>query len=108
MLPGGGGGLGGDVESNHCLRSPPLPCHLLQVSGASSCRRGRQLAGSGAQPPARQAEVGADNSGAEQEGSGCQDIGTDLFSGGTSSPDIRARYMGPDTAYPKGVGWIPP
>ena len=34
---------------------PPIPGHLLQVAGKSSCSRGQQLAGSGAQPPARQA-----------------------------------------------------
>ena len=63
---------------------------------------------SGAQPPVRQAEVGAANLGVEQGGSGCQDIGIDLFSGGVISPAIRARDIGTDTVYAKGVGRIPP
>ena len=63
---------------------------------------------SGAQPPARQAEVGAANSGVEQGGSRCQDIGTDLFWGGTIGPAIRFIYMGTDTLYEEGVGRIQP
>ena len=66
------------------------------------------MSGIVAQPLARQAEVGAANLGVEQEGSGCQDIGTDLLSGGASGPAIRVRDMGPDTAYAEGVGRIPP
>ena len=51
--------------------------------------------------------MGADNSGVEKGGSECQDIGTDLFSGGASGPDIRVRDMGPDTKYEEGVRRIP-
>ena len=108
VLPGGVGVQVGDVEGTHCLRIPPLPGHLLQVSGVSSCRRGRQLADSGAQPPALKEEVGAATLGVDQGGSGCQDIGRYIFSDGASGPVIRVRDMGPDTAYAKGVGRIPP
>ena len=57
--PGGGGGTGGDVAGTHCLWCIPLPGYLLQVPGASYFGRGLQLADSGAQPQARQANVGA-------------------------------------------------
>ena len=53
-------------------------------------------------PPARQTEVGAAESGTEQGGSGCPNIGTDLLDGGTIGPVIRVRYMGPETAYEEG------
>ena len=52
--------------------------------------------------------MGAADSGTEQGGSGCPEIGTDLLGGGTIGPDIRARNMGPDPAYAEGAGWIPP
>ena len=78
---GGGGGKVGDWEGTHCLRSPPLPGHLLQVPGDISCSIRRWLVGSGMQPLVRQAEVGAADSGNEQGGSGLPDIGgyTTLF-----------------------------
>ena len=60
------------------------------------------------QPPVRQSEVGTDNLGVEQLGRGCPDIGTDLLGGGAIGPAIRVKEMGPDTAYSKGVGRIPP
>ena len=91
----------------HCLRSPYLPGHLLQVPGASSCSRGRQLAVSGAQHQERQAEVGAADSGFDQGGSGCLYIGTDLLGGGAIGPAIWVRDMGTDTAYAEGVGRFP-
>ena len=47
-------------------------------------------------------------SGIEQGGIGCPDIGTDLLGGGTIGPDIWVRYMVPDAAYEEGVGRIPP
>ena len=46
--------------------------------------------------------------GVEQGGSGCHDIGIDLFSGGASIPDIRVRDMVPDTVYAEGIGQILP
>ena len=105
---GGGGGPVGDGEETHCLWSPPIPGHLLQVPGASSCIRGRQLSGSGAQPLTRQVEVGASNSAVEKGGRGYLDIGTNLIGGGESVPAIRVRDMGPDTTYAEGVGRIQP
>ena len=66
------------------------------------------MSGIVAQPPARQAEVGADNSGVEQGGRRFQDIGIDLLGSGAIGPAIRVRYMVPDTAYAEGVGRIPP
>ena len=60
------------------------------------------------QPPARQAEVGAADSGNKQGGSGLTDIGADLLGGGTIGPDIRFRDMGTDTTYIEGAGQIPP
>ena len=106
--PDGGGGPGGYIEGTHCLWIPPLPGHLLQVPGESSCRRGRLLASSGAQPPECQVEVGVANSVVEQGGVGFQDIGTDLFGSGEIGPAIWVRDMGHETAYEEGVGWIPP
>ena len=58
-LSDGGGGTGGYREGTHCLRSHPIPVRLLQVPGESSCGGRRLLAGSGTQPTALQAEVGA-------------------------------------------------
>ena len=60
------------------------------------------------QPPARQAEVGAADSGTEKGGSGCLDIGADLLEGVTISTDIWVRDMGPDPTYVEGAGQIPP
>ena len=48
----------------------------------------RWLAVIGTQPPARQEELGAADSGTEQGGSGCQDIRADLLGGGTIGPSI--------------------
>ena len=59
-------------------------------------------------PPTRQAEMGAANSGIDQGGSRCPDIGTDIFGGGTIGPAIRVINMGPDTVYIEGAGIIPP
>ena len=66
------------------------------------------MAGSGTQPPARQAEVGAAESGTEQEGCRLPDIGADLFGGVTISTAIRFIEMGPKTAYAEGDGRITP
>ena len=49
------------------------------------------------QPPVRKTELGADDSGNEQGGSGCPDIGAYILGGGRIGPDIRVRDMGPDT-----------
>ena len=107
-LSGGGGGTGGDGEGTSCLKSPPLPGQLLQVPGESSCGGRGQLDGNGTQPPAHQEEVGEADSGTDQEGSGCPDIGVDLIIGGTIGPDIQVRDMGPFTAYAEGAGRILP
>ena len=96
---GGRGCPVGEGDGTHCLRITPLLDHLLQVLGESSVSRGRQLAGSGAQPLALQLEVGATNQGVEQGGNGCQDIGTDLLGGDAIVPDIQVRELGSDTAY---------
>ena len=87
---------------------PPLPGNLIQVYGMSSCNRGQRLDVSGAQPQARQTEVGAADSYTDQGGSGCPDIGTYFLGSGSISPAIRVRDMGPDAAYEEGVGRIPP
>ena len=108
VSPGGGGGTGGDGEGTNCLRSPPLPGELLQVSRESSCSRGRRLEGSGVQPQARQIEVGVSELGIEQGGSGCPETRKDLLGGGAIGPAIRVRDMGPDAAYEEGVGRIQP
>ena len=105
-LPGGGGGPRGDGEGTHCLQSPPLPGYLLQLPGASFSSRVQWLAGSGAQLPARQAEVGASNLGVNNGGSGCPDIGIDLLGGGEIGPAMRVRDMGPDTANLESIGRI--
>ena len=55
------------------------------------------MAGSSTQPLMRQTEVDADNWGIDQGGSGCLDIGTDIFGGGTIGTDIQFRDMGLDT-----------
>ena len=89
--------MGGDGSGTHCLRSPLLPGHLLQVPRASPCGIGRQLAGSGAQPQARQEEVVATDLGFEQGRSGCPYIGTDSPDSGAIGPAIRVRDMGTDT-----------
>ena len=52
--------------------------------------------------------MGATESGIEQVGSGCLDIGTYLLGGGAISPTIRVKDMGPDAAYGESVGRIPP
>ena len=52
--------------------------------------------------------MGADDLGIKQGGSGCPDIGTDLLGNGAITLTIRFKYMGPDTAYEVGLGWIPP
>ena len=90
------------------LLCPPLSGNLLQVYGASSCNKGRQLAVSDAQTQARQTEVGTADSYIDQGGSGCPDIGTDLLDGVETGPDVQVRDMGPDAAYEEGVGQIPP
>ena len=66
------------------------------------------MAGSGAQPQARQPEVGVADSDIEQGGSRCPDIGTYLLGGGEIGPSIRVRDMDPDGAYEEGFGQIPP
>ena len=66
------------------------------------------MACSGMKPPARQEEVGAADSGTEHVGSICPDIGADLLGGGTISPAIQVRYMGPESVYAEGAGRIPP
>ena len=66
------------------------------------------MSGIVAQPPARQAEVGADNSGVEQGGRRFQDIGIDLLGSGAISTAIQVRYMGPDTAYAESAGRFSP
>ena len=66
------------------------------------------MTGTGTQPLMRQAEVGAANLSIEQGGSGCPDIGTDLFGVGTISPAIRVRDMVTDTSYTEGAGRITP
>ena len=88
--------------------SPPHPGHLLQLPVESSCRGGKCLAVSGMHPPELQAEVGTSESGTEKGGSRCSDIRADLFGGGKIGPTIRARDMGPDTAYAESDGRIPP
>ena len=65
------------------------------------------MSSSGAQPPARQEEVGAANLGIEEGGIGCQYIGIYLIGGGAIGPAIRVRDMGTDTTYAEGVGRIP-
>ena len=55
------------------------------------------MTGTGTQPLMRQAEVGAANLSIEQGGSGCPDIRTDIFGGGTIGTDIQFRDMGLDT-----------
>ena len=46
--------------------------------------------------------------GIDQVGGGCPDIGAYLLGIGAIVPAIRARDMGPDTAYAEGVGSFPP
>ena len=60
------------------------------------------------QPLARQVEVDAADLGTEQGGSGFQDMWADLLGGGTISPALRVRDMGPDPPDAKGTGRIPP
>ena len=48
----------------------------------------------------------AADSGIEQGGIGCPDIGKYLLGGGEIDPDIRVRYMGTDATYEEGVGQI--
>ena len=86
----------------------PIPGNLLQVYGASSCNRGRRLAVSGAQPLARQTEVGVADSYLDQGGSGCTYIGTYLLGSGAISPAVWVRDMSTGAAYEEGVGQIPP
>ena len=86
------------------LVSPPLPGHLLQVPGESSCVGGKLLASSGTQPLRCQEEVGAADSGTEQGGSGCLDIRADLLGGGTIGPAIWVKDVDPDTAYDRFLG----
>ena len=62
----------------------------------------------GPQPPARQSEVGAADSGTEQGGSRCPYIRADLLGSGTIGPTIWVRDIVPDTAYAEGDGQIPP
>ena len=64
------------------------------------CTRGK--------PPECQAEVGTANSGTEQGGSGCPDIGEDILGSGTIGTDIQVRDMGPDPAYAEGARQILP
>ena len=52
--------------------------------------------------------MGASDSGNDQGGRGCLDIGADILGGGTIGPAIRVRDMGPDTVYTYGAGRIPP
>ena len=52
--------------------------------------------------------IGAAESDIEQVGSGCPDIGINLLGSGAIGPDIRVRYMGPDSVFEEGVGKIPP
>ena len=52
------------------------------------------MSGSVAQPPARQAEVGADKSGVEQGGRGFQEIGTDLLGSGAIGPASKGQIHG--------------
>ena len=75
--------------------------------GEISCVRGRQLAGSGAQPQVRQIEVGAAELVIDKGRSGCLEMGKYLLGGGEIGPAIQVRDMGPDTAYEEGVGRIP-
>ena len=60
------------------------------------------------QPPERQTEVCAADSGTENRESGCPDIGEDILGGGQIGPAIQVRDMGPDTVYAEGVGRILP
>ena len=60
------------------------------------------------QPLARQAEVGTAESGIEQGGSGCPDIGEGILGSDTICTDIQVRDMGSDLAYAEVAGWIPP
>ena len=66
------------------------------------------MAGISKQPPACQAEVGADDSGTEQGGSRCPDIRSDVIVGGTIGPAIRVRDMDHDAAYVESAGRFPP
>ena len=51
--------------------------------------------------------MGEADSGIDQVGSGCLDIGAGLLGGGAIGPFIRVRDMGPDAVYEEGVGHIP-
>ena len=108
MFPAGRGGTVRYKEVNHCLWIPPLTGHLLQVPGSSSRGRGQRLVVSGAEPKARQTEVGASDSYIEQGGSGFPDIGKYLIGGGAIVHYVRVRDMGPGAANEEGVGRIPP
>ena len=91
VSPGIGGGTGEHGEVTHFLQTPLLPDHLLQVSEASSCGRVQQLCRSGAQPQARQAEVGGAELGIEHGGRRHPYTGTDLLSSSAIGPAIQVR-----------------
>ena len=52
--------------------------------------------------------MGTSDLGTEKGGSRCLDIRADLLGGGTISPTIQVRDMGPGTVYVEGAGYIPP
>ena len=89
------GGIGGF----HHLWNIPRPCHYLQVPRASSLGGRQRLARGGTQPAKYMAEVGKANTGLEQGGCGCPDLGPDVLGGVSVSHVVRVEDMGDDTVY---------
>ena len=52
--------------------------------------------------------MGEADTGIDQGGGGCPDLGPYILGGGSVSPVVRVRDMGDDAAHREGVGQIPP
>ena len=108
-MPRGGGGSGRDRGVNHRLWDPPLPGNLHQISWEIYLGGGgKQLGSGGPQPAESITEVGAVESGVEQGGCRCPDLGPDLLSGGSVRNYLRVGDVGHGNAHGEGSGRIPP
>ena len=101
--PGGGGGTGGGGGRFHRLWEASCPGHLLQVPRASSIGRRQCLAGFGPQHVEGIAEMGEPDTGLEQRGRECPDLGTDIIGSVSVGNFVRVRDVGDDAAHREGV-----